>query len=195
MDVGGKFYYWPVNNSSISPPISFGGIASFHLSDNLNLTGTYLYGYGNVDKEKFYYIADLTDKFCFIADIVFAYKLGKYFYIYSGIKYMSVNLDVTTQWASGPSAGLNVHSPVWKNFFLVGDISFFCLTHGGVAYGRPGFDVSLSVNWEWEQLLTLAIGTRYLNVTAQNTDAYRYVNDFKYTTYGIFASATLLLRI
>jgi hypothetical protein len=188
MDVGGIFYYWPGNNSSISPPITSGGFASFDLSDNLNLTGTYRYGLYET-RRKFH-----------VADIIFAYKLSKYFSTYSGLKYINaksniLNYEIET---IGPSVGLNVNSSGWKNFFLAGDISFFWLVDDDGFpyndYGRPSFDVSLSANWEWKQL-TMTLGARYRNVTVQDDPSGGYTGDFKDTAYGIFASATLLLSI
>jgi len=141
-----------INNSLVKsdPAFLYGPTLAVRFSSDFNITFVYLYGHFKTEKNRG--SGDTTKpKFSRVdSDLALNYRLGDYFKVFAGIKYLSYGItpaktdlytfeipvnetvDIHTSYGSG--AGLSATVPVIGNLFALGTVSGLYLwgSHGVV---------------------------------------------------------------
>ncbi|MCL1865171.1 MAG: hypothetical protein FWF73_05100 [Spirochaetes bacterium] len=141
-----------INNSlaKSDPAFLYGPTLAVRFSNDFNITFVYLYGYFETEKNRGVGNKSKTKFSRSDSDLALNYRLGDYFKVFAGIKYLSygitpartdnytfeipVNVDIHTSY--GPGAGLSATVPVIGNLFALGTVS------GLYLWGSHGADIT-----------------------------------------------------
>jgi len=141
-----------INNSLVKsdPAFLYGPTLAVRFSNDFNITFVYLYGRFETEKDKGS-IEKSKPKFSRVdSDLALNYRLGDYFKVFAGIKYLSygitpamtdistfeINKTVDIHTSYGPGVGLSATVPLIGNLFALGTVS------GLYLWGSHGVDIT-----------------------------------------------------
>ncbi len=189
-------------NKDIDPAFLYGPALSVKFNNDYNLTFVFLYGKFGMKQET------TTEEIArYDSDLALNYRIGNYFKIFAGAKYMGYEMTEFHHRGIGPGAGISVVLPVGSNFFLLGNVSALYLwgkheqnnqSTGTTKtdYNEYGTNTSLSLAYYIESSsVTLSLGGRYQYFRSDFESDDPNNSDMDHHFYGITAAATYSFSI
>lgn len=192
ISVGATTWYadWKIddNTEEIETAMLYGPAVSFTFTDRIGLNSVFLLGDFDTDTNVTYRRYD--------SDTSLSYRLGSYFKVFAGLKYMAYRIEVegmTMKMDSlGPAAGISLTLPLVYNFFAIANISGMYMSS---EFSSSGEDFS-SKTYGGNTTVALAYYIAPASVTLNVGYRYQYIKyygddmDSKHDIYGVTASAT-----
>jgi len=202
------YSWWDLKTSGgdgdqeMDPSLLYGPALSLKFSDNYNVTFVFLYG--KFDMEQGEGKDEITR---YDSDLALNYRLGNYFKLFAGGKYMAYEMDEFSHRSIGPGAGISAVLPIGGSFYLLGNISGLYLWgkhkqdsyNGGsedIDYNEYGMNSSISLAYYITPAsVTLSLGGRYQIFKTDFESDDPNNKDMVHHFYGITAAATYSFKI
>lgn len=197
------YSWWDMKTSGgdgdkeMDPKFLYGPAFSVKFSDDYNLTFVFLYGTFDMEED-----SGTEEISRYDSDLALNYRLGNYFKLFAGAKYMAYEMENFSHRSIGPGAGISAVLPVGGNFYLLGNISGLYLwgthkqddssgTEQKTDYVEYGMNSSLSAAYYIApSSVTLSLGGRYQYFKTDFESDDPDNSDMDHHFYGVTAAAT-----
>ena len=201
------YSWWDMKTSGsdgdkeMDPQFLYGPALSVKFSDDYNLTFVFLYGTFDMKED-----SGTNEISRYDSDLALNYRLGNYFKLFAGVKYMAYEMEDFSHRSIGPGAGISAVLPVGGNFYLLGNVSGLYLwgkhkqDYNGESeqetdYVEYGMNSSISMAYYIAPAsVTLSLGGRY-QYFKTNFEPDPNNSDMDHHFYGITAAATYSFKI